>query len=52
MISIRAEADEIASGKQPRENNVFKNAPHTLESVVSEKWERCVVVFYLAPLFM
>jgi glycine dehydrogenase len=40
MLAIRAEADEIAAGKQPRENNVFKNAPHTLERVVTEKWDR------------
>jgi glycine dehydrogenase len=40
MLAIRAEADEIASGKQPRDNNVFKNAPHTLESIVTDRWDR------------
>ncbi len=38
LISIRQEIDEIASGTYPLEDNVLKNAPHTIEEVVSETW--------------
>ena len=40
MISIHAEILEIESGKTDKQNNVIKNAPHTAEVVVSEKWDR------------
>jgi glycine dehydrogenase len=39
MVAIRAEIEEIASGKADRSNNVIKNAPHTLEMVASDTWE-------------
>ena len=46
MISIRKEADEITAGKQPKENNLLKNAPHPLSVIVlsEEEWNRCVLV--------
>lgn len=49
MIAIRAEAEEIATGRQPRENNIIKNAPHTMRVVSAAEWDRCVF-FSLYPL--
>ncbi|HVZ47812.1 MAG TPA: aminomethyl-transferring glycine dehydrogenase [Gemmatimonadaceae bacterium] len=40
LIAIRAEADEIASGALPRDDNPLKHAPHTLEAVLSDGWSR------------
>ena len=40
LIAIRKEVDEIVSGKQPKENNVFKNAPHPLSSIMTEAWDK------------
>ncbi|MDR2121925.1 MAG: aminomethyl-transferring glycine dehydrogenase [Flavobacteriaceae bacterium] len=39
LISIKKEIDEIAEGKYSPEDNVIKNAPHTLEEVTSDTWE-------------
>lgn len=38
MISIREEIREIEDQKYPKDNNVFKNAPHTAEEAISEGW--------------
>jgi glycine dehydrogenase len=40
LIAIREEIREIEQGKQPRGNNVLTNAPHTLEDVIADAWER------------
>jgi glycine dehydrogenase len=40
MISIREEIREIEEGRADRENNLLTNAPHTLEQVISDKWDR------------
>jgi glycine dehydrogenase len=40
MISIHAEIEAIASGKQDRQNNPLKNAPHTARQIASDKWDR------------
>jgi glycine dehydrogenase len=40
MISIHAEIEAIASGKQDRQNNLLKNAPHTARQIASDKWVR------------
>jgi glycine dehydrogenase len=40
MISIHAEMKAIASGRQDRQNNLLKNAPHTALQIASEKWDR------------
>jgi glycine dehydrogenase len=40
MISIHAEIEAVVSGKVDKKNNVLKNAPHTAEQVVSDKWDR------------
>ena len=38
MISIKNEIDEIIGGKQDREDNVLKNAPHTAKAVIADDW--------------
>jgi glycine dehydrogenase len=40
MIQIRLEAEDIATGKQPRTNNIITNAPHTMQVVSGSKWDR------------
>jgi glycine dehydrogenase len=40
LIAIHAEIAAIESGAADKQNNLLKNAPHTAESVVSDKWER------------
>src|SRR6476646_7673299 len=40
MISIRAEIQAIADGKQDRQINLLKNAPHTARQIASDKWDR------------
>ena len=43
MIAIRAEIDEIATGSQPRDDNLLKNAPHPLKTCFpaeGEQWQR------------
>ncbi|ODN97407.1 glycine dehydrogenase [Cryptococcus wingfieldii CBS 7118] len=40
LISIRAEIDEITSGAQPKDDNVFKNAPHPLSLLTADKWDK------------
>ncbi|HKP03045.1 MAG TPA: aminomethyl-transferring glycine dehydrogenase [Chthoniobacterales bacterium] len=39
MISIHAEIDAVVTGKVDKKDNVLKNAPHTAQQVVSDKWE-------------
>ena len=31
---------EVEQGTQPRGNNLLSNAPHTLEDVIADGWER------------
>jgi glycine dehydrogenase len=40
MISIHAEIKAIETGRADKTNNVLKNAPHTAEAVISDKWDR------------
>jgi glycine dehydrogenase len=40
MISIHAEMEAITDGKQDRQNNLLKNAPHTTRQIASDKWDR------------
>lgn len=40
MIKIREEAENIVIGKQPRDNNVLKNAPHPQSVVIADNWSR------------
>ena len=40
MTLIRAEIQDIVDGRQPRTNNVMKNAPHTALIVTASEWDR------------
>lgn len=44
MISIRREAEDVITGKQPQDINVLKNAPHPMSVIAlsEEEWNRCV----------
>jgi glycine dehydrogenase len=44
MIQIRQEAEDIVTGKQPRDNNVLKNAPHPISviSLADKEWNKYV----------
>lgn len=39
MISIRKEIEEIENGIYDKNNNVLKNAPHTLKTLISDNWD-------------
>jgi glycine dehydrogenase len=48
MIAIRAEIDEVASGRWPLEDSALRGAPHTAESLVGEwtrAYDRATAVF-------
>jgi glycine dehydrogenase len=38
LIAIRAEIRAIEEGKADREDNLLKNAPHTIEMIVADHW--------------
>ncbi len=40
MISIHAEIKAVETKRVDSLNNVLKNAPHTADSVISDKWDR------------
>jgi glycine dehydrogenase len=40
MIAIHGEIKAVESGRVDRLNNVLKNAPHTTQTVISDKWDR------------
>lgn len=40
LISIREEIREVEEGKQPRERNVLKMAPHTVKDLMRDDWDR------------
>lgn len=48
MIEIRKEAEDIITGKQPKENNLLKNAPHPLSvvTVSGKEWNRSVSLLH------
>lgn len=39
MIAIREEIAEVESGLADKQNNLLKNAPHTHDLLIAEKWE-------------
>ncbi|TFD68828.1 aminomethyl-transferring glycine dehydrogenase [Cryobacterium ruanii] len=39
MIAIKAEADAVAAGRWPADDNPLHNAPHTAQSVIEGEWE-------------
>src|SRR5207248_5691559 len=40
MITIRAEMQAMTDGKQDRQNNLLKKAPHTARQIASDRWDR------------
>ena len=40
LILIHAEIQDILEGRQPRTNNLLKNAPHTAQVVTADEWNR------------
>jgi len=40
MIEIRREIARVERGEWPQDNNPLKNAPHSLDDVMSEAWDR------------
>src|SRR5207248_6710944 len=40
LIAIKAEIDDVEHGKQPRDNDALKNAPHTMHVVTATEWNR------------
>jgi glycine dehydrogenase len=40
LIAIREEIREIEDGHADREHNLLTNAPHTLEQVIADDWDR------------
>ncbi|WP_426415069.1 aminomethyl-transferring glycine dehydrogenase [Aestuariirhabdus sp. LZHN29] len=40
MIAIRGEIAQVEAGTLDAENNMLKNAPHTLADITSESWDR------------
>lgn len=38
MLSIHAEIQDVVDGRADKQDNVLKNAPHTAEMVISDKW--------------
>ncbi|GAB7302720.1 hypothetical protein MAFF212519_05710 [Clavibacter michiganensis] len=38
MIGIKQEADSVAAGEWPADDNPLRNAPHTAESVIAGDW--------------
>jgi glycine dehydrogenase len=39
MVAIRAEADAVAAGRWPADDNPLHGAPHTAESVIAGEWD-------------
>ncbi|WP_045876554.1 aminomethyl-transferring glycine dehydrogenase [Pseudofrankia sp. DC12] len=39
MTAIRAEADKVADGTWPKDDNPLRNAPHTAEMVTGDVWD-------------
>ena len=46
MIQIRKEAEDVITGKQPKDNNLLKNAPHPIHILTQTdaEWNRYVFV--------
>ncbi len=52
MLAIRSEIDDIGSGRMKLEDSPLRNAPHTMDELMSEKWDRSYsreVAAYPAP---
>lgn len=40
MLSIRAEIDEVGSGRLALEDSPLRHAPHTIDDILNKKWDR------------
>jgi glycine dehydrogenase len=40
MLAIRAEIDEIGKGVMSLEDSPLRNAPHTMDTVLADKWDK------------
>ena len=40
MLAIRSEIDDIGKGVIPLEESPLRNAPHTMETLLDDKWDR------------
>lgn len=40
LLAIRAEVDEVGSGRMALEDSPLRNAPHTVDDLLSDKWDR------------
>jgi glycine dehydrogenase len=40
MLAIRAEIDDVGSGRIAIEDSPLRNAPHTMDDIISETWDR------------
>jgi len=40
MLAIRAEIDDVGSGRMKYEDSPLRHAPHTSDDLLSEKWDR------------
>ena len=40
MISIRQEINDVETGAMPKENNILTNAPHPIEILVQDQWDK------------
>jgi len=40
LVCIKQEADKIAAGEWPQDNNPLVNAPHTLADITDAEWDR------------
>merc|ERR1712032_426480 len=40
MLSIRSEIDDIGSGRMALDDSPLRNAPHTIDDILDEKWGR------------
>jgi glycine dehydrogenase len=40
MLAIRAEIDEVASGKVALDDSVLRHAPHTADDLLADDWDR------------
>ena len=40
MLAIRAEIDDVGSGRIALEDSPLRNAPHTMDEILSQKWDR------------
>lgn len=40
LLAIRAEVDEVGTGRIALEDSPLRNAPHTVDDLLSDKWDR------------